>query len=149
MEPEAGYGQRCTESFAVFARDLSSWRMSARSLFGDSIPFSGTWPRAGTMRNGRVYRRVSWERRNKGIDSGLWPTPTTGMSGCYPESDETYLARAERLGRLPHKTLPRAIGGRPNPRWVEWLMGFPIGWQVLSDAETPSPPKSQNGLAGD
>jgi hypothetical protein len=24
-----------------------------------------------------------------------------------------------------------------NPAWVEWLMGFPIGWTDLEDSETP------------
>jgi hypothetical protein len=25
------------------------------------------------------------------------------------------------------------VGGQPNPMWVEWLMGFPIGWTDLKD----------------
>lgn len=37
---------------------------------------------------------------------------------------------------------PSLIGGRLNPTWVEWLMGFPIGWSALEDSETPSSPKS-------
>ena len=28
--------------------------------------------------------------------------------------------------------------GPMNPAWVEWLMGFPIGWTDLSASETPS-----------
>jgi hypothetical protein len=28
---------------------------------------------------------------------------------------------------------PSAIGGKLNPMWVEWLMGFPIGWTDLED----------------
>lgn len=28
--------------------------------------------------------------------------------------------------------------GQLNPTWVEWLMGFPIGWTDLSASETPS-----------
>ena len=27
--------------------------------------------------------------------------------------------------------LPIAVGGTLNPRWVEWLMGFPDGWTDL------------------
>jgi len=27
--------------------------------------------------------------------------------------------------------------GMLNPTWVEWLMGFPIGWTDLEDSETP------------
>ena len=29
------------------------------------------------------------------------------------------------------------IGGQLNPTWVEWLMGFPIGWTDLNASETP------------
>jgi hypothetical protein len=25
------------------------------------------------------------------------------------------------------------IGGQLNPTWVEWLMGFPLGWTDLED----------------
>ena len=28
------------------------------------------------------------------------------------------------------------IGGQLNPTWVEWLMGFPIGWTELNASET-------------
>ncbi len=28
-------------------------------------------------------------------------------------------------------------GGKLNPTWVEWLMGFPIGWTELDVSETP------------
>ena len=29
------------------------------------------------------------------------------------------------------------IGGQLNPAWVEWLMGFPIGWTDLNASGTP------------
>jgi hypothetical protein len=35
--------------------------------------------------------------------------------------------------------------GQLNPTWVEWLMGFPLGWTDCQDSETPSSHKSQNG----
>jgi len=27
--------------------------------------------------------------------------------------------------------------GALNPTWVEWLMGFPLGWTDLKPSETP------------
>jgi hypothetical protein len=27
--------------------------------------------------------------------------------------------------------------GALNPQWVEWLMGFPVGWTDLGDSATP------------
>jgi len=39
------------------------------------------------------------------------------------------------------------VSGRLNPMWVEWLMGFPIGWTASDVSETQSSPKSQNSSA--
>jgi hypothetical protein len=37
--------------------------------------------------------------------------------------------------------------GRLNPQWVEWLMGYPIGWTALNASETPSFRKSRKSSA--
>ena len=37
-------------------------------------------------------------------------------------------------------------GGGLNPTWVEWLMGFPLGWTVLNPSETPSSRRSRKSL---
>ena len=29
-------------------------------------------------------------------------------------------------------SLDAVVGGQLNPTWVEWLMGFPIGWTDLN-----------------
>ena len=34
-------------------------------------------------------------------------------------------------------SLDVAVGGKLNPTWVEWLMGFPVGWTDLDASETP------------
>ena len=31
---------------------------------------------------------------------------------------------------------PRGTAGRMNPEWIEWLMGYPIGWTELRVSET-------------
>ena len=60
-------------------------------------------------------------------------------------------ARDYRTGQVerwqdPEKTrnLNDQIGGQLNPDWVEWLMGFPIGWTNLLDYPEP-PPESNTG----
>jgi len=51
-----------------------------------------------------------------------WPTPT-----CRDWKSGT--GAQERPGHaLP---LSSAIGGQLNPLWVEWLIGWPIGWTDL------------------
>lgn len=58
----------------------------------------------------------------------LWPTPTAhnAKEGGYP---------AEHTRNTP--TLAARAGGRLNPTWVEWLMGFPLGHTDLNSSETP------------
>ncbi len=34
------------------------------------------------------------------------------------------------------KSLNALHGGKLNPKWVEWLMGWPLGWSELEHAET-------------
>lgn len=58
----------------------------------------------------------------------MWPTATaTANMHTGPGSS----------GREGGLNLQTAVGGSLNPRWVEWLMGFPVGWTDLSSSETP------------
>jgi hypothetical protein len=36
-----------------------------------------------------------------------------------------------RSGPITPREVAKAIGGKLNPQWVEWLMGWPIGWTDL------------------
>ena len=42
----------------------------------------------------------------------------------------------------------RGVGGSLNPTWVEWLMGFPLGWTDLEPSATPSSRKSRKSSDG-
>ena len=62
----------------------------------------------------------------------MFPTPTQrDYKGA--RKPETLIA----AGRNETNSLPDAIEGENtgqlNPNWVEWLMGFPIGWTDLKD----------------
>lgn len=52
-------------------------------------------------------------------------------------------SRLERTGSKAGECLPQAIGGALNPMWVEWLMGFPLGWTDLGRSATRSSRKSR------
>jgi hypothetical protein len=68
-----------------------------------------------------------------------WPTPTYGKlaggSGGFNQIEELYLTGQVTLEEK--KAMQAGNGGRLNPTWVEWLMGFPTGWTDLEDSETP------------
>ncbi len=45
----------------------------------------------------------------------------------YTATGRQDLCRLDELAELT----PWGVRGRLNPAWVEWLMGFPIGWTDL------------------
>lgn len=61
-----------------------------------------------------------------------WPTPLArdGKSGVFSAA-----GRAKRNGQTRGKPLNETVGGQLNPMWVEWLMGWPIGWTELKPLE--------------
>tara|TARA_S200002703_G_scaffold135340_1_gene124197 strand:+ start:469 stop:987 length:519 start_codon:yes stop_codon:yes gene_type:complete len=61
-------------------------------------------------------------RKSQGKVPAMLPTPT-----CEDAKNNGNQSRANR-NSLP---LNGVAGGKLNPQWVEWLMGFPIGWTDL------------------
>lgn len=154
-EMKADSGPNTPGSLANFDPATSSWRTSQLCLFGGLAEFSETWPRSGTMRSGSVFRRAQWLPHTHGTECGLWLTPTSNdrKPASQGEMDmmkrrmrgevvkETYIRLRSQLAATEDRRLP------PNPRWIEWLMGFPTGWTLLQRSATVCCPKSQNSLA--
>lgn len=63
----------------------------------------------------------------------LFPTPkATDYKGSGPrgsKSAEHDLKKGNLKGAVMYAT---EKDGQLNPEWVEWLMGFPIGWTELN-----------------
>jgi hypothetical protein len=53
--------------------------------------------------------------------------------------------RGGRGASLPATVKDLEGSGSLNPTWVEWLMGFPLGWTDLEASGTPSSLRSQSG----
>jgi hypothetical protein len=68
------------------------------------------------------------------IAAKLWPTPVSRMWKDSASPSEY------KRNEVP---LAAQVGGSLNPTWVEWLMGFPLGWTALKPSETPSSRKSR------
>ena len=72
-----------------------------------------------------------------------WPTPVASMSkGSCPAALTRKSGRSRENDRLDHKVMA-TDGGQLNPTWVEWLMGWPLGWTDLKPLETAKSPKPQ------
>ena len=74
----------------------------------------------------------------------MWGTPTAGCwKGSGKFGGKTH-QHDLKYCNLRGQVLTPENGGQLNPTWVEWLMGFPLGWTDLEDSETQSSPKSSS-----
>jgi hypothetical protein len=130
-------GVRWRELFKRYDPDTSSWR-THRCLFDEALPESSViLPRWGMMRDGALSERLTLALRTSGNVSGLWPTPCAS-EGLDCGTNWASLAAVDKGGRIARRI---ATNGGPetqqtthaqlNPAWVEWLMGWPIGWTAL------------------
>ncbi len=73
------------------------------------------------------------QRRSPNLVSAYrtWPTPVASMAKGSSPAALTRKSGADRSNdRLDHAVMA-SDGGQLNPEWVEWLMGWPIGWTEL------------------
>jgi len=66
----------------------------------------------------------------------MWPTPTS--------SKHKYRLRGNSQ---QSKSLAALAGGQLSPKWVEWLMGFPLGWTDFEHSGTPASPRNAPALS--
>ena len=65
-----------------------------------------------------------------------WPTPVASMAkGSSPAALTRKSGKSRENDRLDHKVMA-TNGGQLNPTWVEWLMGWPLGWTDLQPLAT-------------
>jgi hypothetical protein len=64
-----------------------------------------------------------------------WPTPQR-RDGTPRGSQGKRFTNPGRSYDLPDAVDHRGSSGPLNPAWVEWLMGWPIGWTDLNPLET-------------
>jgi len=152
-ESDQPYGAKCSGLFAKLGPD-GSWLKTSQGysqvmVDGSLEGFLETWPPAGTMRSGECYLRPLWERPTEDNEFSLWPTPVAQESPGsammkLTDAVDLSLGRKPKYykGGMPKKMWPTPTasdgnhqpksGGQLNPTWVEWLMGFPLGWTDLS-----------------
>lgn len=158
MESAADCGRKWRASLARYDRATRSWRTHQFSLLGGLTAFSGTLPLWGMTVGGELYPLQTAVPRTNGTASGLWPTVTvsgnnnrkgvsqnsgdglatavrrrwpTATASASKGSSPAALTRKDGRSRANDR-LDYAVmdsdGGPLNPTWVEWLMGWPLGW---------------------
>ena len=96
---------------------------------------SGRGPSSEKRMKMKLEKKMPISLNDQVAHPHLVPTPTardhkdTGVNTNYE--------KAKKKGRLAGHA-----GGSLNPTWVEWLMGYPIGWTDLNVSETALSHKS-------
>lgn len=141
---EVGFGPRSSDWFAIYDRNSSSWRTSQICLEALLIDrehglaeFSGTWPNAGMMRNGKIFEQVQLDCHMNGNERGWLPTPqkSDGMF-LLIKRPLYFIAGAYRIrsnqgidGNAKIADISLNLWGGPlNPQYAEAMMGFPLNW---------------------
>ena len=151
-------GLKCSELY----RNSGPLGSLVRTLLGSSIWRSTrcalTWKMKDTPSRRLLFWLVPVTRRTEGTGAQLWPTATTDSvsqrTKRYKQGGLPLAMAVKNLWPTPIATdwknrgckdnrknrefqLQTAVGGQLNPTWVEWLMGFPLGWTDLNASETP------------
>lgn len=164
-ERPAAFGWKWPGSFAKWDRSSCSWRTRQCSLLGGLDVYSEIWPRWGLMQDGECLEQTALGLRMNGRGFGLWPTPrandgekrgnfdTKNPRNGLPAAVKRYMTPTASIGTKcggrhngKADTLASQIAelegmeqtstGQLNPTWVEWLMGWPIGWTACAALET-------------
>ena len=129
-----------TANGRLWERQMSERRISETG--------SGLWPTPTV--HGNYNHPGASKTSGMGLASAvrLWPTPVAqpanGTPARFLERKKEAVARGSAMGvclsdlQLAAVASERGMQGRGqlNPAWVEWLMGWPLGWTDLKPLET-------------
>lgn len=87
-------------------------------------------PRASPNENRQTKPSPSQLAGKHGMNLATWVNMYT-----TPSADDT--GHRKKRYSQGGEALSFQVGGPLNPPWVEWLMGFPVGWTDLDVSETP------------
>lgn len=120
-------GQKCSELFTNCGPLGSLVKMCLESSIWHSTRCFLTWKRKVTKSNVSLFQLAVSMPRTNGNDVPLWPTPSTGASLCGGTGNFKTLQRMAAVGIITEeerRQLSQGNGGKTNPDFVEWMMGY-------------------------
>ena len=156
-ERDRGFTVKSCAALMKYDQATYSWRTYQRSLETEWEQFSEIWPRAGILADGVVYVHPMSELATEEIVGGYWPTPCLPGNGgsngkrklkrmiATPKVQDSRHALTRNKNAIQNELKESNLGeyitkisggGKLNPTWVGWLMGFPIGWTSSKRWET-------------
>lgn len=141
-------GHKWQELSVRYDLGSSRWR-THQCLWDEDLHWSSvSLPKWGMTLAGVCWEQLTSAPLTNAIEFGLspstakskrlrrmWPTPVASMAKGSSVNALTRKSGANRSNdRLDHAVMA-LDGGHLNPEWVEWLMGWPIGWTDLKPLE--------------
>lgn len=142
MANAVDFGEKWRAWLMKFDRDSCSWKTRQPSLFEDLSESLATLPRWGLMLDGECFPDDTSEPPTQESACGWWPTPMSGPC-CRSQTVESTTRLIERQAVSQETTMTMVVReamaqglqypprGNLNPPWIEWLMGWCIGWTDL------------------
>jgi len=156
-EPDPGFGAKWRALLVKFSPSTFGWR-TARCLWEEDLDWSClTLPRWGSLHDGELWERTTPEHHTSETGFGCWPTPKASAAGpdfaavdrgksislqtavaIFPTPTAQNASNNGSASQYRRNSLPldAVIGGALNPTWVEWLMGWPLGWTDCAASAT-------------
>ena len=134
---EAVYGVKCSALFGVLDPNTLSLKIAQCSLFEDLKECYATFPKSGTMLNGKVYQQKHLDTHIKEKDciALLTPTASDGMRKSFKLQ-----SLIKRYQKHPVGNLAEQLAGQYETKitanFCETMMGFPLSWTELKPVET-------------
>ena len=123
--------EKSSEQLDLFGVSLKTSKDISAS---DSEKSLATWKTLVIKRRGEYSARLKSAHPIREKGSSLWPTPRARDYKDGPSIPPSVKEgrRAHTLGTKVQECPQTKVLGSLNPKFVEWLMGVPIGWTELN-----------------
>jgi DNA (cytosine-5)-methyltransferase 1 len=122
-------------------------RKGASKHSGDGLATAvATWPTptANEWKSGKTTETTAAKNSRPLREKVLWRTPNASDANKWSNQSLQERRSKGQQVRLNTQVAPEGVnGGSLNPTWVEWLMGWPLGWTDLKPLETAKCPCAQ------
>ena len=130
------YGQSFSESSEKLSRSMLLEKMLMGYYQQYMSPYAPIWKKKTTKCGRTVYRLAVSERTMKDTGFVFLASPRASQD-FKPIRRQTPKEHSGKNGQTLCSSIgifcPERIGQYINPQFVEWMMGFPIGWGDISN----------------
>lgn len=120
-------GRKCYELYGNLSQLPSLAKMCLESSIWHSTRCFLTWKKQDTPSKRLLFRLAASTPRTREKGSLLWPTPSTGAAlygGTGNFKTLIALRDAGIITEEERRQLSQGNGGKTNPEFLEWLMGY-------------------------